>query len=375
MKSISHKLQFHLSSARNRSRSIGEGDSGHTSATPGKSSSAASQTNLATNVKRGISVSREVSPLASPAIGTTTPRRFSAFGARPEVPSPRRSSVQLAASAMQAPEIANRSVSSQSAQKGFVVHRPQTHLPGPQPDTFVALSDGSAKRPGPRTAASTGSLDQLRGIDTSPVAALQRRPSSGSDSSSRLGHRLIKILSFNGGRSRSRTNIAHDADDRSTTDAARSVEATSIAESRPSIDSVSTGHPRRGSALSEDPFQPPVTEEVDWDPDISDEDDYADLAPSHVSGVSVPPRLDPLPDTSPIMIASPPRHGSPRGHERLSHRHASPASTWSYQGRARSPLGLPIDGQPGFEPPADSGLSYVSKRSRKGSVLSSRSDR
>jgi len=391
IKSISHKLHI-FGAGRIRSRSIGEGDSGHTSATSGKSSTATSQTNLAAQNKRV--VSREVSPLTSPSLGGSAPRRFSAFGARPEIPSPRRSSVQLAT--LPAPEMTSRSVSSQSAQKGlqkgFVVHRPQTHLPAP---TLVTLSDLSAKRPIPRTAASTGSLDQLRGVggvETSPKRELHRQGSGGSISSSGFGHRLVKILS---GRSGSRTRIKSDTED--APHGFRqpgSVDATSTIGSggRPSIDSVSTdsrpsawpqkldGYTRRGSTLSEDMFRPPVAEQVevekdddvDWDGELSDGDEYAD--PTLAPGVSVAPNLAPIPDISPIMIASPPRHSSPRGHDRLSQSNASPSSSWLHRDRTRSPLGEQRRYEaPNVEHDADGGLSYVSRR-RKDSILSSASD-
>ena len=395
IKSISHKLHI-FGAGRIRSRSIGEGDSGHTSATSGKSSTATSQTNLAAQNKRV--VSREASPLTSPSLGGSAPRRFSAFGARPDVPSPRRSSVQLAA--LPAPEMTSRSVSSQSAQKGlqkgFVVHRPQTHLPAP---TLVNLSDLGVKRPIPRTAISTGSLDQLRGtdqsrgIETSPIR-IQRRESEDSNTSSGFGHRLVKMLS---GRSGSRTRIKSDTDDAPhSVRQPGSIEATSTIGSggRPSMDSVSIdsrpgawpqkvdGYTRRGSTLSEDRFRPPVTDriepennkddDVDWDGELSDGDEYAD--PTLAPGVSVAPNLAPIPDISPIMIASPPRHSSPRGYDRLSHSNASPSSSWLHRDRTRSPLG---DSrryeQPNVEQDADEGLSYVSRR-RKDSILSSASD-
>jgi len=288
----------------------------------------------------------------------------------------------------------SRSVSSQSAQnglqKGFVVHRPQTHLPAP---TLVSVSDSSMKRPVPRTAASTGSLDQLRAVETSPKRSLQRRESGDSNASSGLGRHLNKILSFSG-RSRSRTQVTSDTDE--TPYGVRqpsSVGATSTAGSggRPSIDSVSTdphpsvwshkmdGYTRRGSTLSADVFEPPVSEEVvanskeddvDWDGEMSDGDEYADP-----TGVSVAPNLDPIPDISPILIASPPRHSSPRGHDRLSHSNASPSSSWLHRDRTRSPLGDQRRGQvSGLEHSADGGLSYISKRSRKDSILSSTSE-
>jgi hypothetical protein len=391
IKSISHKLHI-FGAGRIRSRSIGEGDSGHTSATSGKSSTATSQTNLAAQNKRV--VSREVSPLTSPSLGGSAPRRFSAFGARPEIPSPRRSSVQLAA--LPAPEMTSRSVSSQSAQKGlqkgFVVHRPQTHLPAP---TLVTLSDLSAKRPIPRTAASTGSLDQLRSVETSPIrTTLHRRDSGASNTSSGFGHRLVKMLS---GRSGSRTRIKSDLDDAPhAVHQPGSIEATSTIGSggRPSIDSTSTdprpsvwpqqanGYTRRGSTLSEDMFRPPVAEpveadsknddDVDWDGELSDGDEYAD--PTLAPGVSVAPNLAPIPDISPIMISSPPRHSSPRGHDRLSHSSASPSSSWLHRDRTRSPLGEQRRYEaPNVEHDPDEGLSYVSRR-RKDSILSSASD-
>lgn len=396
IKSISHKLHI-FGTGRNRSRSIGEGDSGHTSGTSGKSSTATSHTNLAAQNKRVIS--REGSPLTSPSLGGSAPRRFSAFGARPEIPSPRRSSVQLAA--LPAPEMTSRSVSSQSAQqglqKGFVVHRPQTHLPAP---TLVNLSDSSTKRPIARTAASTGSLDQLRNVETSPRRGkvephkrLERRESGDSNNSSGFGYRLFSKLSL---RSRSRTHLTSDPEDVPLgTRQQGSIEATSTIGSggRPSIDSVSTdphpsvwpqrveGFTRRGSALSEDMFRPPVQEEVeqepkdddvDWDGEMSDGDEYADPP-----GVSVAPNLDPIPDISPIMIASPPRHSSPRGQDRLSHSSASPSSSWLHRDRTRSPLGDQLRyGQSSIvDHQADEGLSYVSRRSRKGSILSSNSDK
>jgi hypothetical protein len=337
-------------------------------------------------------VSREVSPLTSPSLGGSAPRRFSAFGARPDIPSPRRSSVQLAA--VPAPEMTSRSVSSQSAQKGlqkgFVVHRPQTHLPAP---TLVAVSDLSSKRPIPRTAASTGSLDQLRAVETSPIrSVLQRRDSEDSVSSNGFGHRLVKMLS---GRSGSRTRIKSDTED--APHGVRqpgSIEATSTIGSggRPSMDSVSTdsrpsawpqrvdGYTRRGSTLSEDMFRPPVVEQievdkdddVDWDGELSDGDEYAD--PTLAPGVSVAPNLAPIPDISPIMIASPPRHSSPRGHDRLAQSNASPSSSWLHRDRTRSPLGEQRRYElPHVEHDADEGLSYVSRR-RKDSILSSVSD-
>jgi hypothetical protein len=293
----------------------------------------------------------------------------------------------------------SRSVSSQSAQKdlqkGFVVHRPQTHFPAP---TLISLSDAGTKRPTPRTAASTSSLDQMRGVGTSPKQELGRRDSGESNTSSGIGHHLKKILSLNG-RSKSRTHITSDTEDvPSSSRQPGSIGATSTLESggRPSIDSVSTdphpnmwphridGYTRRGSTLSEDMFRPPATEkmeeieaeskddDVDWDGEMSEEDEYAE--PSMAPGVSVAPNLDPIPDISPIMIASPPRHSSPRGHDRLSHSNASPSSSWLHRDRTRSPLG---DQRRYEHPPSaehdDGGLSYVSRR-RKDSILSSTSD-
>jgi len=335
--------------------------------------------------------------------------------------------------------MSTRSVSSQSqgqaAQKGFVVHRPTTHLPTPAHKSTNLITQVDPKRPTPRSTASTGSLDQLRGVDTSPRGPLRRRESEDSNTSSGFGHRFIRILSGTS-RSRSRNHITSDTDESGTgigsgtgALAPRSIEATSTAggESigRPSIDSVSTGphptlwphrdreHPiytRRGSTLSEDLFQAPLQEEsdikdkekerererddVDWDAEVSDEDDYADnidininTSPNPNHGVephqpvSIAPNLAPIPDISPILIASPPRHSSPRGERYQPH---SPSSWSRNHDRARSPLAHfrqqqqqhhqqqeVVDMTTDADEGEDQGLAYVSKRTRKDSMLSS----
>jgi hypothetical protein len=371
-KTISHKLQI-FGNNRNRSRSIGDGDSGHTSGTSGQSSTATSQANLVNYGKRG--TSREASPLTSPAMGGSISRRLSAFGHRPEIPSPRRASAQLASPPVDhAPEMSSRSVSSQSGNRsGFIVHRPQAGLV-PKSDAVVLLSD-NVRRPTPRTIASTGSIDMLRGDDPSPVGTLQRRRSSDIDSnaSSGIGHRLINIL--NRTRSRSRANQS-DPDGVS---AQRSIGAKSnesVGRQSSDLDSVSTdSHQmgqwgnrivppvRRNSTLSE-VYQPrPAVleaseDEVDWvgDNDDSSDDDYD-------PGKSATPFLQPIPDMSPITISTPPRQGSPQAFKPHSPSRASP-STWAHGDRARSPLRAPHLETSSSEDTHDGGLSYVSKRSR-----------
>lgn len=372
-RTISHKLQI-FGNPRHRSRSIGDGDSGHTSGTSGQSSTATSQTNLVQHGKRG--VSRDASPLTSPAMGGSISRRLSAFGHRPDIPSPRRASTQLASPPLDhAPEMSSRSVSSQSGNRGFVVHRQQTGSV-PKPEAIVLLCE-SGKRPTPRTVASTGSIDMLRSSESSPADTLQRRRSSDIDSnaSSGLGHKLINILT------RSRSRPRANQSDRGESAARRSVDAKSSESIGSDLDSVSTdSHQmgqwgtrimppiRRSSILSEvhqdrETVTEMLEDEVDWvggNEDSSDEDDYENHK-------QVPtPSLDPIPDMSPIVISTPSRHGSPKSIKPRSPGGAS-APSWFQQGdRARSPLRAPdLDLESSSsEVSHDGGLSYVSKRSR-----------
>jgi hypothetical protein len=340
--------------------------------------------------------------------GGSISRRLSAFGHRPDIPSPRRASSQLPSPPLaQASEMSSRSVSSQSGNRGFVVHRPHTHVPASimKPDATVPLSDGGVRRPTPRTIASTGSIDMLRTVDSSPAdssqrrGSLQRRRSSDIDSnaSSSLGHRLINMLTLNPSRSRPRTTRSEDG--RSGLPRAQSSEAMS-GESigRPSLDmeSISTeshradmhwgrledpGPVRRDSIPGEtfQPIQPAVAEmsededssnEVDWvgDDNLSDGDDI------DPDGDITAPSLEPIPDMMPITISTPPRQGSPRSINPHSPGRASSSPSWARHGdRARSPLHpAHLDlGSSSSAAVSDGGLDYVSKRSRKGSVLGS----
>lgn len=326
IKSISHKLQI-LGGSRNRSRSIGDSDG----LTMGPPSAATSQMNLSPQgrPKARPLGSREGSPAGtpSPGGGGSLSRRFSALAHRPDVPSPRRSSVQLAASSVEvaAPEMGSRSVSSQSGQRGFVVHRPPTT----KPDALVPLAPPGPSRPSPRAMASSSSLDKLQTSFDGPTSGLpagiprrssdievpgrQRAPSvassSGVVSTSGLSSRLMRIISRNGS-SRSRQHVATTSDheaDASTPDRIPSSGALSGSESggRQSFESVSAGYhghtlgimgrpgdnrPRRGSNLSEGvtmdmrwrsesrPRNVSVQEEqvdepLDWLGSTSDEDD------------------------------------------------------------------------------------------------------
>lgn len=398
IKTISHKLQI-FGSARNRSRSIGDADSAHTSGTSGQSSTAVSQTNLVHLARKGTSASREASPLTSPSMGGSISRRLSVFGHRPDIPSPRRASSQLPTPPFgHAPEMSSRSVSSQSGSRGFVVHRPQTHAPFPilKPDAIVPLSD--SVRPSPRTIASTGSIDMLRNNpDASPVGSLQRRRSSDIDSntSSGIGHRVINFLTLNRSLSRPRTVRSEDGrSDPTRTQSTDAMSAESVGRQSPEPDSLSTeshridrhwgrledtAPVRRDSSLGEayQPVQPAVVEtsedddssnEVDWvgDGNISDGDDY------DPDGLVIAPSLDPIPDISPLTMSTPPRQGSPRSNNPNSPGRASSSPrSWAWQGdRARSPL-RPADRE--LESHAagavhEGEVSIVSKRSRKGSV-------
>lgn len=222
IKSFSQKLQI-LSGARHRSRSIGEEDTEGqpTPATSGPSSTADAQSILSPHSRNPAnlrSTSRDASPLASPNPGGSGSfsRKFS-FAHRAETSSPRRSSVQLGSPPFDsmAPEMSSRSVSSQSAQRGFVVHRPvPTAI---QPESITPLAAATQNRPSPRTMTSSSSLDKLRtSLDGVSAINLQRRSSdveipgrqrdrapSIASSSGGFGGRLRSILSRSGS-SRSR---------------------------------------------------------------------------------------------------------------------------------------------------------------------------
>lgn len=248
-KTISSKLGIFAPSARNRSRSIGDGDtSSSTSQTASALPSAApSQLNLQSTITAAsyrpdsVQVMGDMSPSASPVHpGGSLTRRLSVLGSRihDAMPSPRRSNSQLASPAPSThsfpntgAELAHRSFSSQSnqsAHKGFVVHRPDPAAlnrriasgdhAGPIAQDIVTHS--------PRPVASSGSLDRLRlQVDSSPEASLQRRQSdvdvpgrNRSDSVTSnhalgIGSRLVRLLSRTSSqRSRSRQPDFGDED-------------------------------------------------------------------------------------------------------------------------------------------------------------------
>lgn len=345
IKNISHKLQI-LGGVRSRSRSIGEPDSAPNTALSGPRSATGSQLNLSPNsrpIPRIPTGSKETSPLTSPSPGNSRSRRFSALAPRPDVPSPRRSSVQLDALQAAAPEMASRSVSSQSSQRGFVVHRPHMLV---KPDDSGSSFADTGDRPPARTMASSSSLDKLRSSpDVHPSNNLQRRSSdmavptrprapSNASSSGGLGHRLMKMISRSGSsRSRPPTFEESDVDEqRALPNRVYSSDAVSVSEGgrrSSDIDSISTGphgapvgferlwqsrltesRQRRGSTLSEevvvrvdgpptrreshlsDTFHDDV-EEVDWIGSTSGDDVSGDEVSENEDRAVVDYRGDP----------------------------------------------------------------------------------
>lgn len=240
-KTISSKLGIFAPNTRNRSRSIGDGDtsSGTSQTASALPSAAPSQLNLQSTVTTAsyrpdsAQFMGEISPSGSPIHhGGGLTRRLSILGSRihDAMPSPRRSNSQLASPgpsghsfSITGTELAHRSFSSQSnqsAHKGFFVHRPDpaslTRRIASGDRTGPIAQDVATRSPRPVT--SSGSLDRLRSqVDSSPETNLLRRQSdvdvpgrSRSDSVTSthalgIGSRLVRLLSRTSSqRSRSR---------------------------------------------------------------------------------------------------------------------------------------------------------------------------